>query len=66
MNDDEWWDDDEPIWFIVGSGEGQDVPETPRFKSVSPAAHRAFEIGKRMQERPRRPVGFHRPPVRCR
>ena len=63
MNDDDEWYDEEPP-LTVGSGHGLDLPETPRFKSVSPAAHKAMQIGRHMQDRG--PLGFHRPPVRCR
>lgn len=61
MDDDDWYED-APPWFDVGSGHGLDLPETPRFKSVSPAAHKAIQIGKAMKERG--PLGFHKPPVR--
>ena len=60
MDDDDW--EDELPWFDVGSGHGLDLPETPRFRSVSPAAHKAIQIGKVMSERG--PLGFHKPPVR--
>lgn len=63
MDDDDWYEDDLP-WFDVGSGHGLDLPETPRFKSVSPAAHKAIQIGKAARESERGPLGFHRPPVR--
>jgi len=48
------WYDDEPVWFTVGSaetiGDGGH-----RFRSVSPAAHRA------MNARPAPAIGFHKP-----
>ena len=62
--DDDDWEDDYPPWFDVGSGHGLDLPETPRFKSVSPAAHKAIQIGRQMRDSERGPLGFHKPPVR--
>lgn len=62
MDDDDYEDE---IWFWTGSAEcadGQD--EKPRLRSVSPAAHRAFQIGRQSAPKPRPRVGFHRPPVR--
>jgi hypothetical protein len=64
---DDWDDEDWPPWFEAGTCyelSGQEEP--PRFKSVSPAAHRAFQIGKAMKAREvaesqRGPLGFHRP-----
>lgn len=62
--DDDDWDDEYLPWFDVGSGHGLDLPETPRFKSVSPAAHKAIQIGLQQRASERGPLGFHRPPVR--
>lgn len=59
-------DDDWIIWFGMGSAETLQEVETPRFRSVSPAAHRTYQIDRdraahrdRMQGRER--IGFHRP-----
>lgn len=60
---DEYW----PAWLDVGTSyELSGREEPPRFRSVSPAAHRALQIGKAMQAREaaeagRGPLGFHRP-----
>lgn len=60
------YDDDDLPWFETGTAydlSGQDEP--PRFRSLSPNAHRAIQIGKAMARvRGKGPIGFHRPPVR--
>lgn len=59
MNDDDDYDDECP-WFTTGSGHGLDLPEVTRLRSsVSPAAHRAIQIGRVLDERG--PLGFHKP-----
>jgi hypothetical protein len=63
---DDWDDDDWIIWFGVGSAEPLQEVETPRFRSVSPAAHRCFQIDRdraehRARMSGRAPIGFHRP-----
>lgn len=63
MDEDDW--DDEAPWLSVGVAETLQVPDAPRFRSVSPAAHRAIQIGLAMKSASsRRPIGFHRPLVR--
>lgn len=63
------WEYEDFIWFGVGSAETLQEIDRPRFRSVSPAAHRTFLIDRgraahreRMKARPA--IGFHRPPVR--
>jgi hypothetical protein len=64
---DDWDDEDWLPWFEVGSScelSGQEEP--PRFRSVSPAAHRAFQIGKAIKAQEDAasqcvPIGLHRP-----
>jgi len=48
------WYDDEPVWFYVGSAEVLG-DAAPRFRSVSPAAHRAMSASSAPV------IGFHRP-----
>lgn len=66
MDDD---DDDWIIWFGVGCAETLQEDEAPRFRSVSPAAHRTFEIDRARRRaveaaKGKARIGFHRP-VRC-
>lgn len=50
------WDDDCPPWYEAGTSyEFSDDSSSSRFRSVSPAAHRAMNI------RPASLIGFHRP-----
>lgn len=64
MDDEEEYYDDE-TWLQVGSAECGPQAERPRFRSVSPAAHRAMLVGRQPRAQQSIPVGFRIPsPVR--
>jgi hypothetical protein len=48
------WEDDYPPWYETGQSY-ELADESSRFRSVSPAAHRA------MNTKPASSIGFHRP-----
>ncbi len=50
---DDWYDDEAPYFYTGSAYELSD--ESPRFRSVSPAAHRAMNV------RPATAIGFHKP-----
>ena len=50
---DDWYEDESPYYYTGTADDLSD--EAPRFRSVSPAAHRA------MMAKPAATIGFHKP-----